>query len=90
MPEINQQWEDDWAAFEPVAEKMLLAGWVTGYAKGDNGVAIDWTPLGIERLKSLFELRKDLSDGSFHPERFKTLISLMRQESVEQGWSETP
>jgi hypothetical protein len=87
---MNQEWEDAWAAFEPVAEKMLRAGWATGYAKGDNGVAFEWTPLGIERLKSLFELRNDLSDGSFHPARLMTLISIMRQESVNQGWAETP
>jgi hypothetical protein len=77
---MNQQWEEDFAAFEPVADKMVKAGLATRYIKTETSISFEWTPLGIARLKSLFDIRNDLTDASFHPMRLMTLISIMRRE----------
>jgi hypothetical protein len=73
--------------FSQLLIKWLKQGGQQDTAQVKRGIAFEWTEFGLMRLKSLFELREDLSDESFVPERFKTLISIMRQEAYLQGWS---
>jgi hypothetical protein len=50
------------AADQSVRERMMSAGWATGSAESEAGVALRLTPKGLESLKRMAALLEELGD----------------------------
>lgn len=87
----NPEWEKNFKLMEPIADQLILAGWMTGYAKSDDGFLCEWTDYGRLRIRQVAEIINDIKLRNLRDECLSHVILLLFQEAIRQGvWDGFP
>jgi hypothetical protein len=52
--------QDDDVSFADITARLEKAGWITDPIETNEGLSMDWTPLGRDRLRSLVEIARPM------------------------------
>ena len=82
----TKKWRRDYKRLEPIADKIVRAGWAKGYmASDEKGIIFDWTGYGLERVKQLWEVADEIGLASF---RLGTFWAVVVLTAIDHGWTE--
>lgn len=73
-----------------LGEKLILAGWATGFLiKGDE-FPIVWTEKGLDRMKHLYQYLEELGGEPVSVNHIYLLVGHALVEGNRRGWSKNP
>jgi DNA-binding PadR family transcriptional regulator len=74
----DPEWDKIAKQITPVIDRMMRAGWVTKTVHTSEGLGIDYTPEGMEKMKQLLELFRSLDLGTVTIEDLNALQAIVR------------
>lgn len=72
--------------FQSLGEKFIVSKWATKFINQDGNTQIEWTPKGLERLKSLYQAFEELGDEPIEIAELALLRGYVFMEAKRQGW----
>jgi hypothetical protein len=81
----NPEWEWNISHIRPIADKMIVAGWMKGYIVSKDGMTYSWTQKGIAKIKQLSDMWNELSAATFDPQYSNFFWLIVLRAAVENG-----
>ena len=81
----DPNWDKIAKQITAVIDRMMQAGWVTRTVHTSEGLGIDYTPEGMEKMKHLLELLRSLDLATMTPEDLDALRAIVRQFGSNSG-----
>jgi hypothetical protein len=61
----------------PILERLVEIGWIRGFAHSPGrGLTLDYTELGVARMKTVWDIANDLRDKPAPKDTFGHLVTL--------------
>lgn len=83
----DPKWDELAAQIKAVAERMMQAGWVKGTVHTSEGLGIEYTPEGMQKMKQLLELLAEIDLTTMTAADLESLRAIIRQFESKQGGS---
>src|SRR5262245_6521757 len=81
----DPEWDKVAKQITAVTERMMRAGWITKTLRTSEGLGIDYTPEGMEKMKHLLELLRSLDLATMTIEDLSALQAIVRRFGSNTG-----
>jgi hypothetical protein len=85
--EFPQDWAESAKGIHLFRDRLIRAGWAQSLVYDDKGMAVAWTDDGIEKMRQLWCLYRELGATSFTPQDLTSLLHILMLAAAEhQDW----
>jgi hypothetical protein len=83
----NPDWDDLAEKIKAVTERMMRAGWIKETLHTSQGLGIEYTPEGMQKMKQLLKLMAEIDITTMSPDDMESFRALVRQFGSNLGRS---
>jgi hypothetical protein len=85
MIETNPEWDYELSRMRPIADNMVKARWLKAYVITKDGIAYQWTKLGLKKIKQLSDMWNELTPATFDPQYANVFWAIILRAAVVHG-----
>jgi hypothetical protein len=84
----DPEWEKQGAKINAVTDRMAKAGWIKETLRNSEGMGIEYTPDGLEKMRQLWELLRAINFATMNVDDLLALYAVLMMFARNYGSSQ--